>query len=594
MSKFIVTNNFEGLSKRVRESINNGFEISGHYSNKYVSAVSFFKLGMKDINYLKLNDDFIMVVGTCIYSDEIGESMLHAIYDDYNGNVNDIRDNIIGNCAVIIKKGDEITIFGEYIGFYNIYYYISEKYFCVTHDLFDLCNLFNELEIEKKEWLYRITDSGTWTNKTFIKGVHELTDREMIIINTRTGCINTRELTTSWRDTQNFTYEELTKKVGDTLLNNMRSVVKHYGTPALSSTGGLDNRLNLASCLAIENQPDLYYGIGNSSVTNTKSGDMEVNRMFRDKFNLNLNEISWRTPEIVDSSWDYLASIYGYNSIAYCGSEDFYNSYRNIKNRIILFGYAGETYRSLPFMENNGDRDLTLEEYLNKYVLEFFKFDNKIFPQMNQIKNDLYNRIYEYCKKWNINPNEISPNDIILLDFERRRLTDVLILNTMNYHHYCAYLLGQHNVVKYLTKVNSSLKDKAKFQLDLINYIYPKVLEIPIFSHCSFHKYDIKSNTIKDTKEQVIKKCLKELFPTPIRKAIKYFYLKKDNSDRKLDLNVLEAVEKVFSKSEWEKDVDYQPLKYGELSRQYSQGAQLLYVAEKAGVKTILNNPKRD
>lgn len=103
MSKFILSNNINIVQQIVADSCSAGFEVSGKF-NGQICYTSFYKLSCKNFNFYAIGNDFISVVGTFIYKGKHGREALIAIYDDFSANINSIRDNVIGNCAFIIKR----------------------------------------------------------------------------------------------------------------------------------------------------------------------------------------------------------------------------------------------------------------------------------------------------------------------------------------------------------------------------------------------------------------------------------------------------------------------------------------------------------
>jgi len=589
MSKFILSNNINIVQQIVADSCSAGFEVSGKF-NGQICYTSFYKLSCKNFNFYAIGNDFISVVGTFIYKGKHGREALIAIYDDFSANINSIRDNVIGNCAFIIKKGSLLYVFGEYFGFYDIFYYYKNGLFIISHDLYDLYKGITDLKINKLNMLEHLALGVNYCGETFFDDVYRLQDNETLIINTSTGSLEKSSLNVNWKNSGSMSYDECVSKISSSLKSIGKTFFDNFGTPALSSTGGLDNRLNLAIFLAIGARPDLYYGVGNSGATNTFSGDLKVNQEFEKSFGTKLNQVSWNNSTPIDKDWEELKNKYGFSSVCYGGARDFFEAYKQIPNSTILFGYMGELYRNLDVWEKRKFKPMSLDEYIEKYLIsEFMHNGTKLFDEIADIKNHLYEKLLEVCKKWSINPSMISANDDFLLNLERRRCSDVAILNLMNYHHNCSYIFAQHNVFQILANVDSVAKKQYKFQLDLLKSIYPEVLSVPIFSHCRFQKYDSLNNTLSDYKSlyRILKsmipngyrKKLKNLLPVSILSVFNDKYLdNKKNLENIFDIESNEVIKHLFENFGLMEDVDYKALVNGRLDRDVLKFAQELSI----------------
>lgn len=589
MSKFILSNNINIVQQIVADSCSVGFEVSGKF-NGQICYTSFYKLSCKNFNFYAIGNDFISVVGTFIYKGKHGREALIAIYDDFSANINSIRDNVIGNCAFIIKKGSLLYVFGEYFGFYDIFYYYKNGLFIISHDLYDLYKGITDLKINKLNMLEHLALGVNYCGETFFDDVYRLQDNETLIINTSTGSLEKSSLNVNWKNSGSMSYDECVSKISSSLKSIGKTFFDNFGTPALSSTGGLDNRLNLAIFLAIGARPDLYYGVGNSGATNTFSGDLKVNQEFEKSFGTKLNQVSWNNSTPIDKDWEELKNKYGFSSVCYGGARDFFEAYKQIPNSTILFGCMGELYRNLDVWEKRKFKPMSLDEYIEKYLIsEFMHNGTKLFDEIADIKNHLYEKLLEVCKKWSINPSMISANDDFLLNLERRRCSDVAILNLMNYHHNCSYIFAQHNVFQILANVDSVAKKQYKFQLDLLKSIYPEVLSVPIFSHCRFQKYDSLNNTLSDYKSlyRILKsmipngyrKKLKNLLPVSILSVFNDKYLdNKKNLENIFDIESNEVIKHLFENFGLMEDVDYKALVNGRLDRDVLKFAQELSI----------------
>lgn len=501
MGKFILTNLKEKTEESICSSESHGYHVSGRFNGAHISYASFYKLSVENENYFCAGEDFVSVIGTIIYKDLVGADALSAIYDDFTGDVNLIRDNVIGNGAFVIKKRDRIFVFCEYLALYRVYYTFNQGCLIISNDMYDLCKLCNGLKLDEDNMILKALIAGVYGSETEIQDVYRLHDNQVIVINDTNGLYEVVNVEVDWRCDKDLNYDEVVKEISSILKKDASSIAKHFGIPALSSTGGLDNRLNLAAFLYQGIRPDLYYGIGNSPITNTYSGDLEVDNEFKERFNLNLNVISWENSIPIDRDWKEVEDLYGFHSVHYGGSIDFNNNYRIIPNNLILFGCFGEIYRldDNIYQENINFKDVTLDQYIDLYVLGLnYNSEQLLFKNnLDGIRSHVKEKLLCLCKKWDINPDKITSEDDFILSIERMRDGDTNIPNLMNRHHYCMFLNAQFPIVKLMTLVHPRMKSNAKFHLDVLKSIYPEVLEIPIYSRAKFWIYDFKTNTMR-------------------------------------------------------------------------------------------------
>ena len=592
MSKFILSNSLQKTLLSEEVSKRNGYVVSGQFVSDSYSYTCYHKLSIANDNYLAIGGDFVSVIGTVIYDDTIGIQSLRKIYDDFSGDVNRIRDKVLGNGAFIIKKGDIIYIFSEYLALYHIYYAYNEDSLIVSNDLYDVCFLCNNLEVDYDNLIQRILLAGVYCGETEIKGVNCLQDCESININIKTGAYSIESIPVDWRCNEQYSNEEIVSRISDLLKKYAASFAKHYGVPALSSTGGLDNRLNLASFLAVGVKPDLFYGIGNSAITNTYNGDLKIDNYYKTKYDLSLNVISWKNEIPINKDWKDLERQFGFLSVLYGGSKCFNDSYLSIKNKLILFGAFGEIYRidDNNYLEDINFSDFTLDEYIDYYVIKrYISPEQPLFKDKGRIKEHIKEKLIPICQKWGLDPNHLSPKDDFILWVERMRRGDSNVPNLINRHHYCAFLNAQYSIVKLLTLLHPKDKVDAKFHLDVLMSLYPSIMEIPIFSRCGFRTYDGKTNTMRldsqDRMQESIKKVLPYTFIKPLRFLKKIMKNGKKKEEDIFDNNTGEIVESILNNHGLVEGKDYSLKQYGRLERSMVLFAQLISIYDSLNIE---------
>lgn len=590
MAKFILTNSNECTQQSISFSTNEGYKVSGNVEIGKTSFVCYHKLSLDNENFLEIGEDFVSVIGTVIYKDSIGKESLKKIYADFDGDVNAIRDHVLGNGAFIIKKSNEITIFCEYLGLYQIFYTANNGKFMVSNDLYDICKLCVGLEADTDNLILRSLMAGVYGNDTEVKGVHYLRDCEKIVVNIETGDYKIEKVDVEWRSHENLSYNEIVQKVGDFLKESALTFSKHFGIPGLSSTGGLDNRLNLASFLAVGINPTLYYGVGNSAMTNTYNGDMKINQAYAEKYGLTLNVISWKNATPINRDWEEMARLYGMHSVHYAGSKDFNQAYRNIKNKLLLFGCMGEIYRidDNTYLEENNFSNYTLDEYIDQYPIgHYWNQSQCLFKDTARIHDHIKSKLLPICKKWNLDPNNLTANDDMILWMERMHRSDIYIPNLMNRHHYCAFLNAQYQVVRLLTLLHPKEKSNAKFHIDLLRYVYPSIMEVPIFSRCHLWVYNRDSNTMSFPLKLKTINMIKRFLPISFIPIFLKKLVRSNEKERENKFDKMSELEigNILKKHGLVDGIDVKVCPLGRLSGSAVLFAQLLSIFDQLNIK---------
>ena len=87
------------------------FIIYSSFEKDNISVIAFKKLKIDNENYCEFGNDFISGVGTFIYKESIGAIALKQIYNDFSGDLLEIRKNLIGNYLFALKKSAKSLCF---------------------------------------------------------------------------------------------------------------------------------------------------------------------------------------------------------------------------------------------------------------------------------------------------------------------------------------------------------------------------------------------------------------------------------------------------------------------------------------------------
>lgn len=513
MSKLFVTNNkilFEKTKSVIEDSV---FKVSFEYNSNNLFVLSTQKLQVEGMNYYQSRNGFIVQTGTMVCKLCDFSNRLEYIYDRFDGNVKNIRNLMYGNYAVIIYKDNMLYCFTETTACYDLFYTHDDSSWFISNSLYDITKIFgSRLSINRLNVLEEVARFMILNNETYFDDVYRLDGFEYLKIDS--VALN---LVTLNYEVKHYSLSDLDNNI-ETLVKELKCVSKtmtaNLGNPTLGATGGLDSRISLASYLSVGARPLLTYGFGNSFLAPSKEGDVEVDKMFTKKFNLDFDLKSWNETVPLDKNWIEYTQKYGY--VVYSGCEDAYKFYTNKKQSFVIFGYMGEFFREFDWLKNIEGDYVALSQYINKFHIEP---NAGIFANFPELYNHVYKKWEKLCMKRGLNPNKIQKEDLFWINLEYRHRADSVMLNFLNLFKYSHYLLSEYTVLSN-SYVPIAKKFNAEYMLRILNELCPEILDIPIFSHCQFQLFDSANLCLKTMPIPLVKR-LKELVPMPIKNALK-------------------------------------------------------------------------
>lgn len=555
MSNFCLTSKDCLIDKYKAIKEKAGYSISGRIETNQVKYLSFHKLTFKNENFLAIGDDFVGAVGTLIYK-ESTDNMLLNLYNDWDGDVKNVRQHSIGSYCVIIKKSNIITVFGEENYMYNIYYYIADSSFILSNSFFDVQTIFGDnLEIDTFNFLEMVFKTYILGNETIFKNVKRLCGDEYIQIDLVKNAAEVKKLSVTWAFDMTSSYTERIKILTDNLIKKTKIIRDAYGAPALSMTGGLDSRLCIAPVLANGIKPDLYYGVGNSILTDTKGMDLKINKMYAEKFGLSLEVMDWSTSLPIDKDWQKYFDRYSESFAQYNASSCVFESLEKVPNHYMTFGYFGELYRNLPWIENLQKDFFTIDEYVDDYFMQQVSFERLIRSaniSYEEFREHIKQKMVSLCERYDINPNKISVDEYKYLYLEYLRIGCSIMLNLVNKMRYISYPIAEDDVYKYCS-ISRQESIGAKFMLDMYKQIYKPVLEIPFFTHCEIRRYNLKKGVLNppasDSFFRITKhtKFISKLLPSSLKLWVFRTFITKDPKAIK-DESINDHVNEIINK----------------------------------------------
>ena len=475
-------------------------------TNYKIYGASSKKLKVHDKNTLLRDDGFVVVVGTCFYEGILSTKVLDKILDGWitNKNVELLRSRMKGTYAIAIGTEDGLSFFTDENGIQYLYLYHDKESGCwiVSTSLYEMAKtLKGKLTISENCFVENIFTTSTLCGETEFNEIQKLSGQDIVQVNSA-GVVNVKKLTNELKlDTRPL--PQIINSATDEARRLARMVNDNFGNcVAVCMTGGLDARIVFASLLSEHIKPSLYYGIGNSQLTNTYMGDWEVNQIYANRFNLSLTKMDWSTPDNVTAEWDKYIEKYGMMAKTYSASPAVMQSYEGIKERIVFLGFYGELYRNLPYVENSSNDAFTIDQLINNYLIE-----GDIRHVIGRQKYDLFlihlrSQLAKLLKPF-LTSDGLLPRDFfIALEQSKRFNNDSLQINLLNQQRYCFAFLGEPSLLKY-TAIPVQEKMKSQLSIQLAYSIKPEVLEVPIFSRFTWKDYDAASGTVVDRNPRV-------------------------------------------------------------------------------------------
>ncbi len=524
MSKFFLTNNKE-IAQRIKETIlNSDFKLCAEIEQDCLYAYSTKKMQIDNTNYYKDGSNFVIATGTLLFEKQ---QNLKKIYDSLLS-VNKIRENSIGQYAITICKKDDILVFSDPVAAYNIYYFNHNNTFVISNSLYDLAYVIRErITVNKLNLIEQVTESAILGGETYFNEIYRLDGEHAIHIKKgEFELISNGTLFKPFHEDSSFSnsYKTLAERIKD----NAKIIYHAFGDPDICMTGGLDARTSLAAYLAIGSKPHLNYGVGNSALTNTFNDDFAIDCKLHDKFKLRLNKQDWTTPDPMDKYWDLYLKKYGFFYIIYGASNKIFESFENMSQNISTFGYGGELYRNLPWIENNKKQFFSVEDFYEEYYKH--KADNYCIEDVSGYKNHITNKLTRICNKYGLNPQKIRIEDNFLFLLEYRKVADTVVMNFLNLFKYSNLILMEYNCLSCPRPSVDYLRN-SKFQLYVIEELYPKVLDIPVFSHCKHVVFNRKKMCLEHPVS--IRSKIKKVIPSYIVSLVKRHALGANNNGKK-------------------------------------------------------------
>lgn len=523
MRKFLITN----------------IDLKESFNTKNNLKFNFEKL---EENYIDIENGFVFQAGTFFYDGLTGKDALKKFYNEFNENLKSQIEKMQGNYFICLKKDEYYYFLTDSNAILKTYYYINENKIIFGNILYDVVNKINKIEVNQMNLLESSFQYSILNNETFFNKINIMSGDYVLKIKNGFSNLEKMEKEKIKPDLKFEETEKIINRISKKLRERALMVGKNYKNIAINMTGGLDSRLVLSSYLSAGIKPILIYGIGNSLLTNTFNQDLEIVKMFSNKYNLKLIIMDWTDSTKIIETWKEGIEKFGEYSIIYGGNKNIIDGYKKLSKEIdyFEFGYFGEAYRNIEWLDESNESDIELNFLLKKYS---FKNYSDILYCSDQFLNHLKNKVAENVD----NKERINRNDFIKFNIKYRFSADTKMTNFINLFSNSSIMLGEDNILQETFLIPTEYKRNSKLIIELLKRLDKSVLEIPIFSHCEIKKININSSELINKKNSFLRKipkALKKIKSVKNKIVLKKFLNKEIiNLEKEFDINLIKNIQ---------------------------------------------------
>lgn len=483
MCRFAITTDNNSFKKVVshfeKQSLNEAVKIQDN--------ISFF-LGLinasKKFFFKKYKNDWLFIGGTYLVNSNI-INVEDYIYSNFNEDLSVIREKIVGNYCVIIRKKSSLYIFVDNYGMYPIYY-SNIASFVLTNSLFSISKTQSNLKVNENALLEVCFQHSTLDDQTFFKEIKQLKSDRLLKYEINNGRLIEIDFPLISSADSQITFDIQDVKRDFSLYAT--KIAKSFKKVAINMTGGLDSRLILASFLSIGCKPLLLYGKGESPITNTKNEDYEIVKIISEKFKLDLHLMDWSEDNDIHDDARILSLMYKYDEYfhIYGANSNILKEYSEIvpgKCDIIEFGYFGEMLRNLPWIEKTNQQKIHLDQILENYLHDDL---NSYGVNPKNYQSYMYQKIQFILNKIGIlkrDEMEIDINDYQKFHAVYRYSADTKMNSFNNAYNNSIILQGIPDIHNKVLSLLKTQKVNGIYIIKLIQLLLPELLDVPIFSH---------------------------------------------------------------------------------------------------------------
>lgn len=504
MGKVLVTNN-SSWSDLLRKCWNGvGFQENNFISNKNNYCTIYRKLNINNINWFTDGIDYVAAVGTMFYKKKFAEDALKLLLADAKSlGVKELRKDLVGSYAVVIKIANTIKIFLDETHTYDLYYYHMNNNYLITNTYYHIEKCVKE-PMNYDAFLERGIRGGISGLRTPYANIYSLSAREYIEID-----LDKNEFVVKKCELNDFSCN----------FNNRQEAIeciweRSQEVAALRSkyikrylqfvTGGIDSRLELAANLYNRDDVTLGYWMGNDVITNGTQEDKEIEKEIGEAFSLEYKcyDVAESFEQVMSGMTIERSDKYGEYASKYTGNRKWFSIFEELKDVEFLgFGYFGETLRELAELDRNYCSGYKVDDFV-KDVYCRTGLEKAIF-----ISDTLYKYVMnEFDELLSLDGrNECTKDEYFRAFTYSRYAADCLLTNICNMFVYSFPVLGTKMVSDAIFSVPYEWRKGDNISIALTGKWERRLLDIPYYSHHHRILCDTDEMQIRETKSNILK-----------------------------------------------------------------------------------------
>ena len=434
--------------------------------------------------------DWVCSAGTLLCKADPGVESLRNCYAAFvSGGMHAVQVSALGHFALAVKRGAEITIFTDPNGSHTLYYLQDHAFWFASNSLHLCASVMSERRIDQTLLLINALQTSAPGEDTFYCGIKRLFGVQELKVSLPGGscsllCRQTSPSSEEWNlPTIQLAVERYVEEV-----QQVFRVLKRMGRIGVLCTGGLDSRTVLAGLLNQCADLELFYGWGNSKMTDYHSVDRDISRLIAEKNGLAFYQMDWSGTQPYDeATLESLFHTYGFRYEVFGASNAFIKSFSDRPEslpNLFVGGYC-------PAFTNAKPWELTEPSFMFDRLLDdCLKFHKGAIAESHAIRGKRhYRELYasQVRSAFAIAGVEYPESGASLEVYVRAKLllyirAESRFLNLLN--EFCPYiapfLLKQ--LYDPLLSVPMRFRTHDEFQIRLIDALAPRLLDLPLYS----------------------------------------------------------------------------------------------------------------
>lgn len=455
------------------------------------------KLNLNTYNLYSDGSDCVACAGTFIYNGKIGRPALADLLQDtaHGFDLRAIRAKALGCYVVAIKKQDQVYIFVDEYHTYSIYYFMDGEHYIITNNFSHIESVTHQ-PLNRCKTLEYVVQFNIVGNMTPYDNIYKLMGNQYLVLDLKSHKYTLKQEPDA--QIQTARYSSL-----DVACTDISGVIKKYShiksqlfkKTCLFITGGVDSRLMLASYLSVGTRPRLVRWHGQDGVLNSRVEDYYASKALAQQTHLPFKNYFAKENFCKRFNKVNKKDMYKYGDLMlkYGDNHKWHKIYDKIKADFLDYGYFGETLVDWDKMDSLLDfsKNISLKDFVyNLYI------DNQAtngWKHQSEYRDMIYNEFLDIATGQNIDCDNLSREDCMLLFFYYRLHADTHMVNFSNMYSHYFPLLSQPGIIEKIHNTPYAFKQNHKLNLRLIRALCPALLNITFFSHGRYRTTDIDS-----------------------------------------------------------------------------------------------------